>query len=259
MTVFGDYARWYELLYQDKDYVAEVEYVDNLIQLHNPKATTVLELGCGTGGHAIPLAEQGYHVCGVDLSQGMLNQATARRDLLPKDVASRLSFVRNDVRNLKFETRFDVIVSLFHVLSYQVENQDLDDTFASIAGHLNSDGIVIFDCWYGPGVLSDHPRTRVKHVHDGTTSVTRIAEPAMHPNTNTVEIGYNLFVDDQATGIITQVKERHTMRYLFTPEIQRLMAAAGLNMLGVYEWMTLQKPGLDSWNACYVAQNNGRK
>ena len=47
--VFDTYAHYYDLLYQDKDYVAEAEYVAAYIQSHSPQAERILELGCGTG------------------------------------------------------------------------------------------------------------------------------------------------------------------------------------------------------------------
>ena len=49
MSVFNEYARYYDLLYRDKDYVGEVEYVHRLLQAHAPGAQSLLNLGCGSG------------------------------------------------------------------------------------------------------------------------------------------------------------------------------------------------------------------
>ncbi|MFM6580781.1 MAG: class I SAM-dependent DNA methyltransferase, partial [Dolichospermum sp.] len=75
MTVFGNYSRYYDLLYQDKDYLAEAKFIHDLIQTHAPSAKTILELGCGTGRHAELLANYGYQIHGVDRSLEMLNSA----------------------------------------------------------------------------------------------------------------------------------------------------------------------------------------
>jgi predicted TPR repeat methyltransferase len=68
MSAFGGYARYYDLLYHDKDYRRESEFVAQLIKKHSPGARRLLELGCGTGIHGILLAEQGYEIHGLDLS-----------------------------------------------------------------------------------------------------------------------------------------------------------------------------------------------
>ena len=75
-TVFSDYARYYDLLYRDKDYAAEAEYVAGLIRKFHPSARSILELGSGTGMHAIHLAKQGYEVTGIDISPDMINIAS---------------------------------------------------------------------------------------------------------------------------------------------------------------------------------------
>jgi len=59
MKVFENYARYYDLLYHDKDYNAEAKFVHQLLQIHAPETRSILELGCGTGSHAVLLAELG--------------------------------------------------------------------------------------------------------------------------------------------------------------------------------------------------------
>ena len=90
MAVFKHYARYYDLLYKDKDYSAEVKYVVNKIQNFCPKAKKILDLGCGTGKHAALLAEVGFEVTGIDQSRDMIALAEKRKENLPKEVANRL-------------------------------------------------------------------------------------------------------------------------------------------------------------------------
>ena len=82
MDVFNLYARYYNLLYKEKDYAGEAEYVHKLIQKYQPGAKSILDLGCGTGRHDILLAEKGYSVTGVDRSEEML--AVANSNSLPQ-------------------------------------------------------------------------------------------------------------------------------------------------------------------------------
>ena len=70
--VFDEYARYYDLLYQDKDYQAEADYVAALIRRFHPDAQSILEMGSGTGKHARLLADRGYKVHGIERSPEML-------------------------------------------------------------------------------------------------------------------------------------------------------------------------------------------
>jgi SAM-dependent methyltransferase len=188
MTVFGGYARYYDLLYRDKDYRGETDFVERLIRRHAPDACRILELGCGTGIHGIMLAEKGYEIVGLDRSEDMLSAAAQRVAGLSQAIAKRVRFIRGDVRDFQVEGRFDAVVSLFHVLSYQLTNDDLRAVFSRVKTHLAPGGAFIFDCWYGPAVLTDRPTIRVKRFADDSTSVTRIAVPTLHPNLNRVDI-----------------------------------------------------------------------
>src|SRR6266581_5500689 len=78
--VFGrDYAAAYDDLYQDKDYLAETDLIENVFKLYGQSTVRrVLDLGCGTGGHAVVLAARGYEVVGIDRSAEMLERARAR-------------------------------------------------------------------------------------------------------------------------------------------------------------------------------------
>ena len=80
MKQFGDlYSKYYDLLYEDKNYSGEVEYIDFLIKKNCQNAKTLLDMGCGTGKHAELLCEKGYKVHGIDLSQDMLKIANKRK------------------------------------------------------------------------------------------------------------------------------------------------------------------------------------
>ena len=56
---FNKIANYYDLIYQDKNYLKEVEYIKNLIAEFADNKESILELGCGTGKHASLLAEEG--------------------------------------------------------------------------------------------------------------------------------------------------------------------------------------------------------
>jgi len=253
MTVFGAYSRYYNLFYQDKDYAGEAAYVHDLIRQHRPHAASVLDLGCGTGRHAFLLAEKGVAVTGVDRSAEMLAVAGAQLAALGQKTLP-LTFHQGDLRTIRLGQTFDAVVSLFHVMSYQIGNDDLRAAFATARKHLNPGGVFIFDCWYGPAVLTDRPTVRIKRLEDEMIAVTRIVEPVMHANANLVDSNYQVLVWDKASGIVEELHETHQMRYLFRPEIELLLEETGMRIVEASEWMTGRPAGCDTWGVCFVVR-----
>lgn len=254
MSVFSGYAKYYDLLYRDKDYTGEAEFIRSLLAEYAPDAKSVLELGCGTGGHAEQLARKGMRVHGVDLSEEMLRLADDRLTRLPEELAGRLCFEHGDIRSLDLAERFDAVLSLFHVISYQLGNEDLLAAFRVAKKHLQPDGVFIFDCWYGPGVLHEQPEVRVKRMVGEDCSVLRIAEPQMHPNDNIVDVNYQIILSDREGRDCESLHEQHRMRYLFRPELELLLEKSGLQLVEFGEWMTRETPGLETWAIYCVVQ-----
>ena len=253
MSVFGPYSRYYDLLYRDKDYAGEAAYIHDLIQSRCPGARNVLNLGCGSGRHDRELAALGYRVTGVDCSEEMLSCA---RDNAGK-FDNRLEYLFGDLRSLRLDRTYDVLLALFHVFSYQVTNADLDAAFATVRKHLAPGGIALFDCWYGPAVLTDRPVERMKELEDEQVKIIRHAVPVMHPNDNLVDVCYLIEVLNKVDGSRQELLETHRMRYLFRPEVELLLERHGLQSVLFEEWMNGKKPGFDSWNVVWAIENAG--
>jgi SAM-dependent methyltransferase len=251
--VFDAYARYYDLLYRDKDYAAEADYVATLVREHAPRAAHLLELGCGTGAHAEHLARSGYSVRGIDRSEVMLARAAARKSRLPNDVARRLSFGAGDVRTVRTGEVYDAVVSLFHVISYQTSDADLAAAFETAAAHLAPGGLFLFDFWYGPAVLAQKPESRVKRLEDDDIRVTRVAEPAMRAGENVVDVNYSVSIEVKASGEIQEVRETHAMRYLFLPEIARYLERGRWTGVKTFGWMGPEPLSEEHWSGCALA------
>ena len=244
---FDAYSLYYDLLYKDKDYSGEVAYIDSLIKQYSKASKTVLELGCGTGRHAQALHKIGYTVHGIDLSQGMVEKANEK-------ACDGLSFHQGDVRDYRVDEKFDSVISLFHVASYQTSNEDLKSFIKTAHHHLNAEGVFIFDFWYGPAVLSDKPKISIKRLEDDKISVTRIGEPVFKENNNVVDVNYELLIKNKSTLKYDKVQETHSMRYIFIPELQLIFKEVGFELVDSLAWLSDQKLSLNNWNGLVVAR-----
>lgn len=254
MSVFDLYAAYYDLLYRDKDYAGEVDYLLGLIGEAAPQARSILELGCGTGGHALELARRGYSVHGIDLSGSMVEQARRRGAALAPDESARLEFEVGDIRSYRAGRSFEAAISLFHVISYQTGNDDQAAAFATARRHLPQGGLFVFDFWYGPAVLTDRPRDVVKRVSDERIEVVRKTTPTMLVNLNRVDVRFDVDIASRGGGDTRQLSETHRMRYLFLPEIERLLQSADFVLLSAQAWLTRRPLDDRSWYGCVAAR-----
>lgn len=251
--VFSHYAQYYNLLYTDKNYQKEVEYVKNLFQKYaSEKVNSILDLGCGTGLHDAEFAIHQYQITGVDFSQEMINKANHLAQ--EKGLAQSLNFICSDIRNLELNKSYDAVTALFHVMSYQTSNKDVNATFETVKKHLHPEGLFIFDFWYGPAVLTTKPELRIKRMEDSNIHVTRIAEPVIHYNENVVDVNYEVLILDKETKQTEIIKEKHSMRYFFLPEIFALAEKLGFEVKAAEEWVSGKNLSEETWGSCVVLQ-----
>ncbi|WP_104734336.1 class I SAM-dependent DNA methyltransferase [Hanstruepera ponticola] len=250
MDRFNLYAAYYNLLYEDKDYQSEVNYILQLFERHSlSPLKNVLDLGCGTGIHANLLSKLGCNVDGVDASIRMIEQAenTFGNNQL-------LNFYVDDIIEFKSNKTYDLVTSLFHVISYQNTNIELLKSFKTAYNHLENQGLFIFDFWYGPGVLTERPEMRIKELENNKIVVKRKALPRLFINENVVDVNYEIDILDKNSGSSESIKEKHSMRYFFIKELAFYLESSGFKMADFFEWMTFDKPNDSCWNAVVIAK-----
>ena len=240
--VFDQYSKYYDLLYEDKDYKGEVEYINNLINQFAPNTYSILELGCGTGKHASLLTQKGFDIHGVDLSETMIEEA------LKTDVSCEVA----DVRTFRTDKVFDTVISLFHIINYQTTDKDLIDYLKTAYEHLPKGGIFIFDTWYGPAVLEQKPENRFKRMENNDLIVERTATSKHYINNNLVDVNYVIKITNKENNYQHQINETHKVRYLFKPEIELLLNQVGFELSNCEEWMSKNEPSESTWSVCFV-------
>ena len=251
MNVFGDYANYYDALYREKDYEKECDFLERIWEeLSSEPISRILDLGCGTGGHALPLAQRGYDVTGVDRSEQMLAIARAKATQANLSV----EFQHGDIRNLELGQTFDAAISLFAVMSYQTTNDDLAAAFRTARRHLEPGGLFVFDCWFGPAVLNQRPSDRYKIVEVDGERIIRFVSPVLDILQHTVQVNYKI-LRLRNGRVVDEVDESHLLRFLFPQEIAYYLAESGFKLLKLCPFMELNRqPTEQDWNVTVVAE-----
>ena len=246
----GLYAETYDGLYGDKDYAAECDLIERLFAAREGGVETVLDLGCGTGNHAIPLAARGYQVTGVDRSEDMIAAAAAK-------AGAAVRFHTGDIRNVNLGRRFDAALMMFAVLGYQTTNLDVLAALATARRHLEAGGLLVFDVWYGPAVLHLRPSRRVKEAGAGGARFMRTATSELDLARNLCTVRYRIRGESEA-GAPRQSEFVHRMRYFFAPELALFLESSGFRDLRLGAFPDFDRePDESTWNILATATAAG--
>lgn len=195
--------------------------------LARQKGGAVLELACGTGQLAIPIASAGLPTVGLDLSSAMLKVAAQRAS----DAGALVTFVQGDMREFTLHRTFDFIFVARNSLLHLLSTADLLAAFAAVRRHLSPEGIFAFDIF--------------------NPSIPRLARPAGRRfpvmEVNTVRFGPLRVEETHDYDAATQVnhatwyistRERQdawvvplVLRSIFPAELPLLLSAAGFELV----------------------------
>lgn len=130
---------YYDILYDDRDELEAEEFIQNLLRYLNlDQRAFVLDIGCGTGRHALALAENGFDVTGIDLSLNRIEKALVYQN-------EHLNFYQHDMRHLFRINYYDVVFNLFTSFGYFESPNDDQKAALSMALNVKNGGIFVLD------------------------------------------------------------------------------------------------------------------
>jgi perosamine synthetase len=245
-SVFGPmYAEAYDALYAAKEYAKEAALLESCFRRFSQNGVRrVLDVGCGTGRHTSELVKRGYDVVGVDASPDML--ALARRR------APGTRFEQGTLTSFDLAERFDAVLLMFAVLSYQTEARDLLAALRNVRRHLAPAGLLVADVWYGAPPSARVQTTR-RTGRSGSVEWTRIGRLRRFPLEQRVEVFYELCRRDGESERVAH--ETHQLRWFHSGEIALLLAATGFELALLSSEEDLDRPPAESaGSALFVAR-----
>ena len=252
----SSYALAYDLLNESKPYKEEIDFVLSLYETfikRNSLPANALDLGCGSGMHLSKLPPS-VKKTGVDLSESMLAVASKRN--IPNS-----TYALANIGDFQTDEQFDLVYSLFHVMSYQTTEDDLGRAFKTMKNCLTSNGLAIFDFWHRAAWDNDPPVTRMTSRKNSTVEVKRISSPVLDHLTGLVSIEMDLFVRESGMDDETYVhfSEHHEMRSYTLQELSLAAKFAGLDLVGCGPWMTTDRQLSSSdWYGWIALQKSSR-
>ena len=218
MGSYGPAAELYDLLQEaQKDYAAEAKLIGGFIGDARPDARSILDVGCGTGGHARVLLDLGFEVDGVDLEPRFIEIASAR---CPEG-----RFTLGDMTALELPGRYDVVTCLFAAIGHLGTEDALRSAIRSMRDHLNPGGVLIVDPWFEPGQLTDGWISTLTSKSDEIT-VSRVSRTVLIGANSRIEFEYLV---GRASGI-ERLSEVHILSLFTQQQMEAAFSAAGFRV-----------------------------
>jgi SAM-dependent methyltransferase len=222
MSVFEDYARYYDIYYASKDYDGECDFIEAGLLRFGQRPKTILDLACGTGNHGLRLAARGYQMCGVDGSAAMLAQY--RRKAEARGFTVELH--EQDMRRLELGRRFDAVICMFDAIDYLPDNADLMTFLRRVRDHLKPGGLFLFDFWHAAPILRGHDPVRVREFPVDGGRILRISTTTLDIARQVANVEFRVLVFE-GNRLVAEFAEVHPMRYFQAQEMTFMLQATG--------------------------------
>lgn len=227
-----DYLRMYAPFLPKERTLREVE---NLIRLLNlSPQSMVLDLCCGTGRHTIPLARQGMHMVGLDLSKTLLYYA--QNEAETANIA--IQWVNSDMRRIPFEQKFDAIINIFTSFGYLEDDEEDQKVLQQVQRALKPNGLFLLESVYQPRVLRSFTSHGILRYDDGLIVFEeRHFDLAASRN----EVLATLLYPDGR-----RIEHKQSMRVYTLTELTHMLEKAGLQLQASYGALDASPLTLDS-------------
>jgi SAM-dependent methyltransferase len=227
--MFTKSGPFYDALYHFVDYEGATRTLHGLIQERAPGATTLLDVGCGTGRHLQHLGEW-YEGEGLDLDAQLL---AAARERCPGVRFHQVSMI-----DFELPRRFDVVTCLFSAIGYVQTVEAMHQAVATMARHLNPGGLLVVEPWFEPDRYWTDTVT-ANHYEAPDLKICWMYTSKREEDVSVLDIQYLVGTPDQ----VEHLTEQHRIGLFTRRQHMTAMADAGLTDLE-YDPTGLVKRGL---------------
>lgn len=230
-NIYQKFGKYYDQIYSSfYDYKLECDNLEELFRKFCKKQPReILDIGCGTGSHAIELSKRGYNLSGIDISPGMVEQAKRKA----RDAKVEIDFQIQDMKSLDFPSKFDAAICMFGGFGYLITEDDYNEFLTRLKGALKKDSPFLFEFWNIGGVKPGFKNWIKTRDSEGNTLI-RLNGSDFNNKTNIISVSFDFYVLSE-TEIIDSFKEVHRLRCFSIEEIEELLANNGFKLLGTYK------------------------
>lgn len=249
MASYETFAQVYDMFMSDVPYDNWVDYIKKIWERFGLEPKLVLDLACGTGNISARLANMGYEVIGVDLSEDMLDEAAAKNAELAPD-AKPVMYLNQDMRAFELYGTVDCVLCLCDSINYITDEAELLTVFRLVNNYLDRGGLFVFDI----NTLHKFKNILADNSYGQTTETAAYTwENYFDEEENINEFYTNFFIENDG-GTYDRYEEYHYEKAYTAEKIISLLEKAGLRFEGVFHDNSFDAPKEDSERIYFVAR-----
>lgn len=240
------FAEYYDLMTEHKDYQKECDFIEEVLSkfLKNPPSK-VLDVGCGTGTHALELANRGYNVFAFDVAKPMIEIA------IKKDTKNEVQFSHGDITDYRGKN-FDAVICMFDTVNYLHSFFDFVNFLKDVRSSMSTKGIFIFDSWNGLAVMKIRPSSKLRVFDTERGKIYRYVEPELDIMEQKTILKYHCLVvkEKQVVGEFNSI---HNIKFYTPDQIKNALNPSGFTILKRCASINLEKEiSEEDWIVTYV-------
>lgn len=246
----GELVKYYNTFFLDKERLEdEISHIQGVIEEYVvlDGKPAILDIGCGTGAHDIKLAQRGFKVKGIDISEDMIAFAKVSA------AKANVEFECWNIQQSSFSEAYNVCISLSHVIGYQLENSEVEKMLSNIYESLQKGGIFIFNFYNIAGILENGLRAQKKEVLFERGRILRFSNAEIDLSQSVLNLAYSYFIEDGDKQFEIEINEK--MRYFSKKEMSYYLEKVGFEILKMYNYMGYNQG--ESWNCGVICRKTG--
>ncbi|TCS83780.1 class I SAM-dependent DNA methyltransferase [Tepidibacillus fermentans] len=246
--MYNRFAYIYDVLMKDAPYEEWIRFTEEIIDQYQINPNQIIDLGCGTGSIAIPLAKKGYQMIGIDLSEEMLSIAYDKM----MDQHLQFPLLQQDMRELELQNQAELIIRYCDSLNYLIGLDYLRQTFVRVNQHLKKKGFFVFDL---------HSPYKLTHIFANQTfawnedDISVIWETTVDLEQLIVEHELTFFVE-QDDECYQKFEETHVQQTYPIEKVKQLLEETGFELLTTYGDFQLEPVRDTTERIFYIAQKH---
>jgi len=251
------FAEYYDLIYKEiVNYEKDITVLEKIFaKFCTKRPKSILDIGCGTGSHAVILSKRGYDVAGIDISEKMVEQAKKKA----KQEKVKTEFFVQDMRKISLGKSFDCAISMFGGFGYVLKYSDLIRVFSGLSRYIAKDGLFIFEFW-NVGGLKPSPYQTWTKVQDLDATLYRLSESNFDPQTNVLAVDMH-FILTHKDKLLETFSEVHKLRCYTLAELEHYLEGNGFKLVAAYDAsgedkMELKPPEKETFRILAVARKH---
>lgn len=247
MDAYTSFAEVYDMFMDNVPYEEWSRYLTELLKEYRIEEGVVCELGCGTGKMTRLLADAGYDMIGVDMSEDMLAIASMENP-------QQILYLCQDMRELELYGTVAAVVSVCDSMNYLLEEEDLLEVFQRVNEYLEPGGVFLFDL---NTIYKYETLLGETTISENRPEGSFIWENYYDAEEQINEYDLTLFIQEKE-NLYRKFEETHYQRGYSMEKIRTLLEEAGMEFVTAYDACTKNPPREDSERIYIVAREKGK-